>query len=205
MSNSWTTRSKYATQILAPKSSRALAVRSSAEWLRSQTTKRKLERAYSLNAWDLILESKRIQLTPGQRRQQIVTLQDLHAWRSPSRSGRNDAASGHLRTGLSSSCPSFWTVTVTPRRRQRPMPHSNRFGAQSSKITSAAKRQAGLAPAVGSVYEPQDESAPIWRACQEVPDCPIRDRHQLRDRRHLVALHEPTSEPWLIVTQNVRF
>jgi hypothetical protein len=59
-------------------------------YLGSQTTKRKLERsmsahkrAYWPDAWELLLERKCIQLTPGKRRQQIVTLTDLPAWADP--------------------------------------------------------------------------------------------------------------------------
>src|SRR5215472_1933470 len=58
--------------------------------LGSQTTKRELERSmsahkrpYWLDAWDLLLERNCIQLTPGKRRQQIVTLTDLPAWAEP--------------------------------------------------------------------------------------------------------------------------
>jgi len=49
--------------------------------LGSRTTKRKLERSmsahkrpYWLDAWELLLERNCIQLLPGKRRQQIVTL-----------------------------------------------------------------------------------------------------------------------------------
>lgn len=58
--------------------------------LGSQTTKRKLERSmsahkrhYWLDAWELLLERKCIQLIPGKRRRQIVTPTDLPAWAEP--------------------------------------------------------------------------------------------------------------------------
>ena len=58
--------------------------------LGGQVTKRELERSMSAHkrpywpdAWDLLLERVCIQLTPGKRRQQIVTLCKLPRWAEP--------------------------------------------------------------------------------------------------------------------------
>jgi hypothetical protein len=59
-------------------------------YLSSRKTKRELERSMSAHkrpywpeAWELLLERECIKLTPGKRRQQIVTLTDLPAWAEP--------------------------------------------------------------------------------------------------------------------------
>jgi len=56
----------------------------------SKMTKRKLERLMSAHkrpewreAWELLIRTRCIRLTPGKRRQQIVSLTDIPAWSEP--------------------------------------------------------------------------------------------------------------------------
>ena len=105
------------------------------------------KRPYWPEAWELLLQRKCIQLTPGKRRQQTITLTDLPAWAEPKQIIKRRRRKRPQSDWFKFILPVFLDRDGYDEKSAPQMLHSSRTGVGGSETAGRSSTSIGLSQA----------------------------------------------------------